>query len=564
MKKTRQPMAAVPKRSPRFEGIIVDLGDAGTDSREGVRIAHSLADRTGLDRWNIAHVGPGSRDYVLTPPEAERVPPARAWTLTRQLMADRAVADAEPAFRTPGHDPHFSQIAPRGLKGAILFPDVTPRPGALADCEWSLKLCKIPEAWAYSQAQGRKAYGEDVVIAHPDTGYTNHPDFFVPARVDTASGYDFFNDRPDPVDTLSGINPSHGTSTGSVLISDIGPASAEHVTGAAPKAKLVPLRTNDSVMYFSYLNLCRALYFAADKDWPVVSMSLGGPFSSKSLLRALQYVADKGVILVAASGNYYPLVVYPARYEETIAACACNVDVLTLDAGHIADGIWKYAAQEDDVDVTAPGETVWRARTEPGGVYKVAPSDGTSYATATVAGVAALWLAHHGLDTLRHRYPGRQLPTVFKEILMTEGVEVPPGWRTDRWGAGVINALKVLQAPLPGAARAQGFRSMIRRSVSSESHLDRVIRHFPDVSPERARKTITDAFGQTERELHRTLETYGHELEFLVATDPNVRQGFLDRMRPQRGRGLKAKAEAPPVHRLLSAASPALKARLVR
>jgi thermitase len=562
MAKTQRRKEVLPERVPSFEGIIVSLGEAGANAAEGLRIAHSLAKRTGLEKWQAEPVGAG--DYVLTPPARVRVTQARAWTLTRKLITDRAVADAEPAFRTRGHDPHPTQLALRGVKAAFLFPDVTPRPGALADCEWSLKLCRIPEAWAYSQAQGRIPYGENVVVAHPDTGYTTHPDFFDPARVDAASGYDFFTGQPDPLDPLSGENPSHGTSTGSVIASGIGPDGVNHVTGAAPEARLVPLRTNDSVMYFSYLNLCRALYFAADKGWSVASMSLGGAFSSKALLRALQYAADKGMILVAASGNYYPTVVYPARYEETIAACACNVDVLNLGAANIADGIWKYAAKEDDVDVTAPGETVWRARTEPGGVYLVAPSDGTSYATATVAGIAALWLAHHGLDTLRQRYPGRQLPTVFKELVMTAGVDVPRGWRTDLWGAGVINALKVLQAPLPDTPRARGFRRLSRRNVASEGPLDRIVRHFPEVPPDRARKAIMEAFGQSERELHRTLESYGSELEFLVATDPDARQGLLNQMRPIRARRAREVGKALPVSQVLSAASPELRKRLAR
>lgn len=561
MARTQRRKAAAPSRVPLFEGIIISLGEAGADAEAGLRIARSLAKRTGLEKWRAEAVGVG--DYVLTPPPRTQVTSARAWTLTRKILMDRDIADAEPAFRTRGHDPHPGQLTPRGVRAAFLFPDVTPKPGALADCEWSLKLCKIPDAWAYSQAQGRSAYGKDIMIAHPDTGYTNHPDFFAETRVYTASGYDFLNDRPDPVDTLSGMNPSHGTSTGSVIMSDIGPGGSDHVTGVAPKAKLVPLRTNDSVMYFSYLNLCRALYFAADKGWPIASMSLGGAFSSKALLRALQYAADKGMILVAASGNYYPAVVYPARYEETIAACACNVEVLNLPAGDISDGIWRYAAQEDDVDVTAPGETVWRARTEPGGVFLVAPSDGTSYATATVAGIAALWLAHHGLDALRQRYPGRQLPTVFKEIVMTSGVEVPRGWRTDRWGAGVINALRVLQAPLPDTARARGFRRPNRRNVASEGPLERIVRHFPEVPPDRVRKAIMEAFGQSERELHCTVETYGLELEFLVATDPDVRQGLLNRMLPTRARGTKD-IKASSTRQLLSGASPELKKRLAR
>jgi hypothetical protein len=149
---------------------------------------------------------------------------------------------------------------------------------------------------------------------------------------------------------------------------------------------------------------------------------------------------------------------------------------------------------------------------------------------------------------------------VFKEIVMTAGVTVPAGWRADLWGAGVINALKVLKAKLPDTARARGFRRAARRDVAGEGPLDRIIRHFPEVAPERARKAILEAFGQEEFELHRTLEIYGHELEFLVATDPDVRQGLLSRMQPARKRGVKVMAT--PVRQLLSSASPALKAHL--
>ena len=146
---------------------------------------------------------------------------------------------------------------------------------------------------------------------------------------------------------------------------------------------------------------------------------------------------------------------------------------------------------------------------------------------------------------------------------MTDGVEMPRGWRINRWGAGVINALKVLQAPLPDTARARGFRRPNQRNVASEGPLERIVRHFPEVPPDCVRKASIEAFGQSERELHSTLETYSHELEFLVSTDPDVRQGLLNRMRPTRARGTTA-VKASSVRQLLSGASPELKKRLAR
>ena len=73
-----------------------------------------------------------------------------------------------------------------------------------------------------------------------------------------------------------------------------------------------------------------------------------------------------------------------------------------------------------------------------------------------------------------------------------------------------------------------------------------------------------EAFAQSESELHSTLEIYGNEFEFLVATDPDVRQSLLGRMRPVRGRGVKSAPKVTPVRQLLSSASPALKEQLAR
>jgi hypothetical protein len=67
MVKNQRRRTDTPDRVPLFEGIIVNLGDAGADSQAGLRIMRALAKRTGLEKWPVASVGPGSCNYVLIP-----------------------------------------------------------------------------------------------------------------------------------------------------------------------------------------------------------------------------------------------------------------------------------------------------------------------------------------------------------------------------------------------------------------------------------------------------------------------------------------------------------------
>ena len=161
-------------------------------------------------------------------------------------------------------------------------------------------------------------------------------------------------------------------------------------------------------------------------------MSLGGPLPSFVLHDAIEDATNAGLILVAAAGNQWPFVVFPARYDEVIAVAASNC----------ADQRWASSASGSDVDITAPGESVWRAETKTSGAFDVSRSSGTSYAAAQVAGVAALWLAHHGRSTLVGRYGAANVPVVFKELLTTQGFRWPSSgtWDTSNLGVGLVDA----------------------------------------------------------------------------------------------------------------------------
>src|SRR5438093_1202238 len=95
------------------------------------------------------------------------------------------------------------------------------------------------QAHAASHPAIRRHRGDGIVVAHPDTGYTEHPEL-IRSDIQIAKGYDFVDDDADATDPLDPPNAGHGTSTGSVIVSDEGPADVDHVTGVAPAASLIP------------------------------------------------------------------------------------------------------------------------------------------------------------------------------------------------------------------------------------------------------------------------------------------------------------------------------------
>ena len=140
----------------------------------------------------------------------------------------------------------------------------------------------------------------------------------------------------------------------------------------------------------------------------------------------------------------------PASYPECLAVAATNVD----------DQPWSGSSRGAQVDISAPGQAVWTAATNQGPngpAYSVEQGDGTSFAVAGLAGVAALWLAHHGADAIKAKYGGAT-QEVFR-LLVTLTCRVPTGWDGSRYGAGIVDAAALLKAPLPdppGLALAAG------------------------------------------------------------------------------------------------------------
>jgi hypothetical protein len=323
-------------------------------------------------------------------------------------------------------------------------------------------------------------------------------------------------------------------------------APAPGVFGAAPDVQLVPYRVSDSVVHFDFTNLTQALYRARDDNCDLISMSLGGPWAGRALGRAVDTLIDADVILLAAAGNVWPWVVYPAKFDNVVAVAASNA----------IDKPWKDSASGDAVDISAPGESVWRAFSEKidGAMqFSVAPSSGTSYAVATTAGTCALWLAKHGRAGLRAKYPGR-VAAVFMNLLKTSGFRSVPGWKTSNYGPGILDATALLAAPLPLQAPVIVSRPHAAIAPSQRSYAwARLQPFFPELSPEELARAVVPAFGKRAPVAAKRLADVVDEVEFLVATDPSVRASVIAAAQPKRGRpAIAAEGPRAALHRAAS------------
>jgi len=325
-----------------------------------------------------------------------------------------------------------------------------------------------------------------------------------------------------------------------VIVSARGPADGKKsafVSGVAPEAKLVPLRVGNSPVHFSMRRVRKAIEYATQMRFHVLSMSLGGPFPSRHLEEAIREARRNGVILIAAAGNYIPFkpVIWPARYPEVVAVAACNV----------ARQPWDGSSRGASVDITAPGESVWRALVNtdvPEGDerrYPVERSDGTSYATAHVAGVCALWLAHHGPEALRAQY-GEYLSDAFRYVI-ADTARPSDDLDPEAFGHGIIDADAVLRRPLPSRQQvvsrvsnapraARATRAARRRAMPGASGaapaLDAIAALLPHLEHDDVLAGLASLFATDAPGLRDHLAEVGDELALRFASDPGLRRQF--------------------------------------
>lgn len=388
---------------------------------------------------------------------------SEAWEASRQIEQDSAVVYAEPSFTfpIPGEFDDAVHPAVRASSSAGTNAHGTERH------KWALEQCNVPAAWALFASTGGNP-GEHVLIGHPDSGFVEHPELDL-SRIQLDFDRDFLDDDFE-TRTRNSKHGSHGLATASVIMSGPGD-NGDSVLGPATHSQLLPLRVTKPGWFPSPVLFSRgmrrlrdAVDYAIARQCRVISISLGG-LEFEGLHKALRRAEAAGVIVCAAAGSKVGFVVSPASYPETIAVAGST----------ISRGPWAESCRGPAVDITAPAESVWRAIVSDHGEMRSERGHGTSYATALLAGIAALWLSYRRADLAS--YDKSQVPRIFRHLLHTTAAtnhKLPK----HEFGAGIVDAYALLSASLPSlakirsdAAAEQASRTQGRSSDARQTSL---------------------------------------------------------------------------------------------
>jgi serine protease len=184
----------------------------------------------------------------------------------------------------------------------------------------------------------------------------------------------------------------------------------------------------------SYDGIAQAIMDAADQGAKVISMSIGGG-ASATLLNAVNYAYNKGVILVAAAGNDggSNSIDYPGAYQNVIAVAA-------LDSNKARA---SYSDGGPQLDISGPGSNVLSTYTGSNSTYS--SLSGTSMATPAVAGAIALALSCAPAGTTRD--------AVVQALYSTAENLGPAGWDSTT-GYGLARADRLVEQVCNGTPPA--------------------------------------------------------------------------------------------------------------
>jgi serine protease len=297
--------------------------------------------------------------------------------------------------------------------------------------QWHLDIIGMQKAWDF-------APGKEVIVAVIDTGiaYEKYRDRFLAEDLGESQfvkPYNFVAGNEHAND-----DHGHGTHVAGTIaqLTNNGVGAA----GVAPNVKLMPLKVLNSRGFGSYGAIAAAIRYAADNGAQVINMSLGGPFPSFILHKAIKYAYSKGVVIVCAAGNSARSgLSYPAAYPETISVSAVRYDRTLSWYSSYGKGL-TIAAPGGDMNVDQNGDGLMD------GVLQntLNPQDpskqgyflfqGTSMATPHVAAAAALLISH-----------GIEEPDKVREFLQASATKVKDG-SPEKYGAGVLDVNAALQS----------------------------------------------------------------------------------------------------------------------
>jgi len=388
------------------------------------------------------------------------IAPAMAVTppaLTAQALAPPTINPAlTPAAGQAPRPPEATE-----QRSQCARPELVGSPPRTAPAQQS--VLDLPRAWQFSRGAGQ-------VVAVIDTGVNRHPR--LPVLI---PGGDYVSGSDGTVDC-----DGHGTFVAGIIAARAGPDDG--FAGVAPDAAILSIRqlsleyeakdyspqsrpgAMSSGGFGTVSTLASAIVHAVDMGATVINISevscaaTGTDLGDGPLGAAVQYAFDRNVVVVTAAGNVESDGACKAQNGsgwsgvQTIASPAWfSPDLLVVGSVEPDGSPSQFSLAGPWVSVAAPGTQIYSLDSAPGGTGLVNaipsqdgppnPIEGTSFASAFVAGVAAL---------VRARFSGLSAREVMDRIIRT--AHAPAGGHDDRLGYGIVDPVAALTAQLPDQA----------------------------------------------------------------------------------------------------------------
>lgn len=230
---------------------------------------------------------------------------------------------------------------------------------------WEITKFNIDKLW-------NKSNGDNVRIAVIDTGCDiDHPDL----KNNLIQGINLIYPKKDPID-----DNGHGTHVAGTIAAE---NNGLGIVGIAPKSKILPIKALNGDGSGNNKIIAKGIQFAADNNCDLIAMSLGSPDHSIDLYNSILYAINRGCVIFCAAGNsgINSPIMYPARYDETIAIGSINRFFDRSD----------FTCKGTELDFLAPGQDIMSC--VPDNTYAV--MSGTSMANPFVVGCASLALSYN-------------------------------------------------------------------------------------------------------------------------------------------------------------------------
>lgn len=283
------------------------------------------------------------------------------------------------------------------------------------DQQYAIGMMNVDQVWNTTKGSS------NIMIAVVDSGIdTTHEEFS--QKISPLS----YNSRTKEV----GIayiedDTGHGTMVAGVIAASHD--NSKGIKGVMDQVTLLVIKANniddpetlddDESEYYADSNIIEAIYYAVDSGAHVINLSLGGTYANPLTKKAIDYANERGVLVVAASGNDGDdSIMYPASFEHVISVGSVNQSEMISD----------FSNFNQYVDLVAPGESIVTTGLNNSYYYV----SGTSFAAPQVSGVIGLLLSVD-LD---------QTPSFIFDRLTSSSTDKGIIGKDDYYGYGLVNA----------------------------------------------------------------------------------------------------------------------------